>query len=96
MTTKIKKLMARKKEIGELIEEEYITHGPDEDDELYLLKDALKYALNTLERKIFITYLENETYAATAKIFRVSVPTLAKYITGLKRKIINYVDNHTN
>lgn len=86
--------MKKKKNISELIEEEYLIHNDQEDDELYWLKEALKNALTPLERKIYITYLENETYAATAKVFKVSVPTVSKYISGLKAKIINYVDEH--
>lgn len=82
--------------LGELIEDEYTEHNLEEDDEVYLLKEALKNALNTLERKIYISYLENGTYAATAKQFRVTAPTLKKYIDGLKIKILEYVDNHTN
>ena len=38
-----------------LIEEEYITHNDDEDDELYWCKEALKQAITPLERKIYIT-----------------------------------------
>lgn len=87
--------MKKKKDISQLIEEEYLMHNDQEDDELYLLKEALKNALTPLERKIYITYLENETYAATAKVFKVSIPTLSKYINGLKTKLIEYVDNHT-
>ena len=85
-----------RKLLGERIEEEYTEHNIEEDDEVYLLKEALKNALNTLERKIYIAYLENETYAATAKLFHVSTPTLAKYVAGLKQKIIQYVDDHTS
>ena len=86
--------MAKKKDISERIEEEYITHNPEEDDEMYLIKEALKNALTPLERKIYITYLEKGTYADTAKSFKVSTPTLCKYISGLKDKIIDYVDNN--
>lgn len=86
----------KKKTLNELIEEEYLMHTDQEDDEMYWLKEALKYALTPLERKIYITYLENETYAATAKIFKVTTPTVAKYITGLKEKIIEYVYEHIN
>lgn len=87
--------MTKKKDINELIEEEYLLHNEEtEDDEMYWLKEALKNALSPLERKIYITYLENETYAATAKLYKVSIPTLSKYICGLKKKIIDYVDNH--
>ena len=82
----------KKKKITELIEEEYLIHNPDEDDEIYYLKEALKEALNPLERKIYITYLEHEAYSDTAKAFKVSVPTVIRYINGLKTRIIEYVD----
>ena len=61
---------------------------------MYWLKEALKNALNPLERKIYITYLETGPYAGTAKKFKVSIPTLTKYISSLKEKMIIYVDNH--
>lgn len=84
----------KKTDINQLIEEEYLIHNEDEDDELYYYKEALKKALNPLERKIYITYLEMETYAATAKAFKVSIPTVSKYINNLKSKIIDYIDEH--
>lgn len=84
----------KKKQLYSLLEEEYTTHNEQEDDELYWLKEALINALNPLERKIYITYLELETYTETAKAFKVSTPTLVKYVNGLKAKIIDYVDEH--
>lgn len=84
----------KKPNINQLLEEEYLIHTDEEDDELFLYKEALKEALNPLERKIFITYLEMETYAATAKAFNVSIPTVSKYIGNLKSKIIDYIDEH--
>ena len=84
----------KKPNINQLLEEEYLIHNEDEDDELFLYKEALTKALNPLERKIFITYLEMETYAATAKAFNVSIPTVSKYIGNLKSKIIDYIDEH--
>lgn len=89
-------LIEKKKEktINDLIEDEYLTHNIDEDDEMYWLKEALKEALNTVERKIYLTYLERGTYAATAKAFKVTMPTLSKYVNNLKTKIIDYVDKH--
>lgn len=84
----------KKPNINQLLEEEYLIHNDEEDDELFLYKEALKEALNPLERKIFITYLEMETYAATAKAFNVSIPTVSKYIGNLKSKIIDYIDEH--
>ena len=84
----------KKVNINQLIEDEYLIHNEEEDDELYWMKEALTKALTPLERKIYITYLEMETYAATAKSFNVSVPTCSKYINNLKNKIIAYIDEH--
>ena len=83
-----------KKTIEQLIEEEYMLHNEEEDDELYWMKEGLKNCLNSIERKIYITYLENETYAATAKVFNVSTPTVSKYLGNLKARLIDYVDEH--
>lgn len=80
--------------IEQLIEEEYLTHNLDEDEEVYLMKEALKYALNPIERKIYITYLELETYSAVAKAFKVTTPTVSRYINNLKTKIMNYVTDN--
>lgn len=88
--------MKKKPSIEQLIEEEYLIHNLDEDDEMYWLKEGLKNALNPIERKIYITYLENETYAATARLFKVSTPTVIKYIQNLKGKLIEYVDANIN
>ena len=84
----------KKKEIQttRLIEEEYLQHNDEETDEIYWMKEALKNALTPYQRKIYITYLENETYTATAKVFKVSTPTCQKYITGLTQKIIDFVN----
>lgn len=82
------------KTLPELIEEEYLEHKLTDDEDVYYLKEALKNGLNKIERKIFLTYLESETYAKTAKVFNVSVPTISKYINNLKNKIMEYVDNN--
>lgn len=84
----------KKVNINQLIEEEYLIHNEEEDDELYWTREALKKALNPLERKIYITYLELGTYAATAKAFKVSIPTVSKYCNNLKHKIMDYVCEH--
>lgn len=77
----------------ELIEEEYMEHLDEDDDELYWAKEAIR-SLSKLQRKIYVTYLENETYAATAKVFGVSVPTVKKYIQGLNAQIAEFVCSH--
>lgn len=85
----------KQKSIEELIEEEYLLHNDDEDDETYWTKEALQHALNKVQRKIFITYLEQDaTYTTTAKLLKVSVPTLKKYINNLKTLITEYICKH--
>lgn len=78
---------------SKLIEEEYTEHLETDDDEMYLIKEAIK-SLTPLQRKIYITYLECGTYTATAKAFKVSTPTVQKYIRKLTRIITEYVFNH--
>ena len=77
-----------------LIEEEYITHNDDESDELYWCKEALIHAITPLERRIYITYLEQGSYAAASRCFKVCVQTFKKYVNKLKAKIANYVCDH--
>lgn len=84
----------QKKKPIELIEEEYMIHNEGEDDEMYLLKEAVKNALNPIERKIFLTYVETGTYAEVAKTFKVTAPTVAKYIKALITKITDYVSTN--
>ena len=85
--------MSKKKEPIELIEEEYIMHNQDEDDELYWTKEAIK-ALKPFQRKIYLTWLEAGSYTAAAKLFRVATPTLRKYIRSLTILITDYICKH--
>lgn len=77
----------------EIIEEEYMSHLDTDDDELYWTKEAIS-KMTKLQRKIYVTYLECGTYAATAKVFKVSVPTLKKYVNNLTAWIREYVCEH--
>lgn len=89
--------MAKKKKVEistQQIEEEYLIHNEFEDDELFWLKEGLKNALTPYQRKIYITYIEAGTYAATAKAFKVSTPTAKKYIDKLTGIIMEYVFEH--
>lgn len=86
--------MMKKPDINQLLVEEYMIHNDREDDEMYQLKEALRNALNPIERRIMITYMECGTYVATAKVFHVSTPTVTNYIKALKTKIIDYVFNN--
>lgn len=73
-----------------LIEEDYMEHSPEEDDEMFWIKEALK-SMTPLERKIYVTYLETGTYTGTAEAFKVSVPTLQAYVKKLSARIAEYV-----
>lgn len=73
---------------------EYTQKNIEDDDEMYLIKEAVEKALNPVQRKIFLTYTELGTYTATAKEFKVSVPTIKAYIQGLRGKIYEYVDDN--
>lgn len=73
----------------EELEEDYrITD--DDDDEMVLLKNAV-FTLNSIQRKIWLTYTEIGTYAGTAKEYGVSVPTIKKYIKEIREKIFENI-----
>lgn len=74
----------------ELFEEEYTTVTIDDDDEMVLIKQAIK-SLTGVQRKIYLTYVENGTYSATAKMFGVSIPTVKGYLKKINEKITEYV-----
>lgn len=66
--------------------EEYQPKIMDDDEEIYALKEAIS-RLNTIQRQIFLTYTELGTYAATAREYGVSVPTMKKYLVEIRKKI---------
>lgn len=66
--------------------EEYQPKIMDDDEEIYALKEAIS-RLNTIQRQIFLTYTELGTYAATAREYGVSVPTMKKYLAEIRKKI---------
>lgn len=76
-----------------IFEEEFINLNLEDDDEMMLIKEAIK-SLNTVQRKIFLTYAETGTYTATAKEFGVSIPTVCSYIKKIRNKLIEYVFNN--
>lgn len=59
-------------------------------DEIYQLKTAVQ-RLNTLQKKIFLTYSELGTYTETAKKYGVSTPTIKKYINEIRAKIFKNI-----
>lgn len=67
--------------------EEYLTPTEEDDDTMLGIKENLK-KLRPVELKIFMTYVHLGTYAATAREFNVSAPTIKSYINKIKEKII--------
>lgn len=59
-----------------------------DDDMLVRWKEAIG-KLNYVQRKIFLHYVELGSYAACARAFGVSNPTIKKYIEEIKEKLYN-------
>lgn len=70
----------------EYIEEDYITVTDEDDDTVVTIKEKLK-GLRKVERDIFLTYVNANTYAAVAKKYNVSGPTAKSYINIIKEKL---------
>lgn len=70
--------------------DEYITPMDEDDDEMLLIKEAIS-KLNGVQRKIYLSYVENGTYTATAEEFGVSIPTIKTYINNINGKIREYI-----
>ena len=70
--------------------DEYITPMAEDDDEMLLIKEAIS-KLNGVQRKIYLSYVENGTYTATAEEFGVSIPTIKTYINNINGKIREYI-----
>ena len=62
-----------------------------DDDELFLIKEAIEKKLTKVQRKIYLTYVDEGTYSATAKAFNCSIPTISKYIKRINGLIAQYV-----
>lgn len=65
----------------------------DDDDRMLMIKNALQ-SLRPIERKIWLTYTELGTYTAVAREYNVSVPTAAKYLKIIRKKIMDYLDDN--
>ena len=72
----------------ELIVHDYVDFNDEDDDMLYSLREAIN-KLTPVERKIFLTYCELQTFSATARQFNVSGPCIKSYILNIKSKILN-------
>jgi len=66
--------------------EEYLPNDMVDDDLMLRIKEAVQ-RLNTIQKKIFLTYVELGSYAATGREFGVSTPTAKKYINEIKSKL---------
>lgn len=69
------------------LEKEYFSIGPEDDDLMVEYKLAIWTELNEAERRIFSIYLEEGTYAGTARFFGISTPTARKKIKKIIWKI---------
>lgn len=58
----------------------------EDDDEMLHIKEAVG-TLNSIQKKIFLTYCEIGTYSGLAREFGVSVPTAKHYIMKIKEII---------
>lgn len=70
----------------DLIQDDYVPDDIKDDDKMYLCKSCVQ-SLNRMEKRILLTYVELQTYAAAAKEFNVSPPTFRKYVQGILEKV---------
>lgn len=67
------------------IESEYLV-GLEDDDLMFEIKSRF-FSLTEAERRIFLVYLEEGSYAGVAQFFGVSSPTSKKYIKRIIEKL---------
>lgn len=65
---------------------DYEPNTDKDDDKMLHIKEAVD-SLNSLQKKIFLTYCELGSYAAVARYYKVSKPTAKKYIQQIRDKI---------
>lgn len=65
---------------------EYLPNDMEDDDKMLHIKEAVD-SLNSIQKKIFLTYVELGSYAATAREFKVCASTAKKYIKQIKSLI---------
>lgn len=66
------------------IKSEYLPNIED-DDRLLMIKEKL-FSLTEAEQRIFLTYLDEGTYAGVARFYGCSSPTAKKYIKRILEK----------
>lgn len=70
----------------DLIAKDYIPAPDTDDDRLLGAKECIQ-ELTKMERRILLTYIELQTYAAAAREFNVSRPTFKRYVQGVLEKV---------
>lgn len=70
----------------DLIQKDYLPNADEDDDTLLGVKTCIQ-ALSRMERRILLTYVELGTYAAAAREFNVSAPTIKHYLQSILEKI---------
>lgn len=70
----------------DLISKDYIPDDLQDDDRLFKAKTCIQ-SLNRMEKRILLTYVELQTYAAASKEFHVSPPTFKHYLQGILEKV---------
>lgn len=78
----------------DLIKADYEADELNDEELVFQIKTALKN-LTPVERKIFLTYTEVGSYAATAREFNVSAPTAKTYVQAVKDKILKLMNYDT-
>lgn len=76
----------------ESIDMEDYTVNDEDDDLMVAIKEAIA-GLRPVERKIWLTYAETGSYAATARVFNVSPPTAKSYLVKVRNKILKNIDD---
>ena len=67
---------------------------PEDDDLMATIKEAIA-SLKPMERRIWLTYVESN-YSAVAREFHVAVPTSKRYVSAIRQKIINKINELNN
>ena len=70
----------------DLIQKDYVPSFEEDDDRLFGAKECVQ-ALSKMEKRILLTYVELQTYAASAREFHVSAPTFKNYLNGILAKV---------
>lgn len=66
--------------------DEYLPNDMEDDDKMSHIKEVVD-SLNSIQKKIFLTYVELGSYAATAREFGVCTQTAKRYIKRIKEII---------